>query len=114
MGKFILKILLSLEQTLQSLQKHPFYLLKYLSVVIPWISKVAPVVAHISWSNYICVFAKRHCGALCSIGICKGVGFLIHSLMNWGLTQDMPGVILCTWRGFLSKHFPPDHLQRNI
>ena len=26
----------------------------------------------------------------------------------------MPRVILCTWRGFLPKHFPPDHLQGDI
>ena len=30
------------------------------------------------------------------------------------LTQDMSCVILCTWRCFLPKHSPPDHLQRNI
>ena len=33
--------------------------------------------------------------------------------MIW-LTQYMPRVILCTWRGFLPKHFSPDHLQGNI
>ena len=71
---------------------------------LPWITKVSPVVAHISWTNF------NGQQEFCIMSLINGF-YIEYSVF---LTQDMSRVILCTWRCFLPKHSPPDHLQRNI